>query len=41
MKGKLNYEVPEITVVIFDTDDLLTTSTSMSNGFDGEVDDNW
>ena len=41
MEYKLNYEKPEISVIFFDNSDLVTASTSMSNGFDGEVDDNW
>jgi hypothetical protein len=38
---KKKYESPSITVLIPGNEDILTTSFTDSNGFDGEVDDNW
>ena len=35
---KIKYESPEITVVSFDSCDVLTTSIGSENGFDGEAD---
>ena len=41
MEEKQKYEIPEITVVSFESCDVLTTSVGSDNGFDGEVDSSW
>ncbi len=41
MKNKIEYEIPEITVITFDDTDVITSSVGSENGFDGEVDGSW
>ena len=41
MKEKIKYEIPEITVVLFENQDVLTASVGSDNGFDGETDNSW
>ena len=42
MTEKTEYQIPVITVISLDATDILTASTAIGNGFDGETDsDNW
>ena len=41
MTEKITYLTPELTVIELSETDLVTTSLGGSNGFDGEVDDDW
>ena len=41
MNRKAEYSAPEISVIVFAEDDVITTSIGSDNGFDGLVDDIW